>query len=383
MADEDKHKRIPTRYGDLNIPAKNYEPILGDLIGRVNGPRDWMSKSGHYIRPLLCFHVKHGVYHRYPDLQSLLRALRTSKDWEGAESPELDHSEHQRLLSWLAAHENLRGWAVDGFASVAEQQRFERICTELSVSMGRPVDEVKRLMQEFTLQAALSEGPEAVDLLQQATGLGKRRLGAVKNIAKKVNVRALVVLKEITEQHRALKACHDALPGLLELHNTHAKNPQNWRERNPLFEGVIEAGRALEWVKDRPFRGLASRTKTDLSLYIEQAAENGYFMSADVHLRRAIVGQTCADVSWRANAALYLLALALRRGNARSDELRSKAQGMIHEIARVNPAEGDILHNNPLWRVVGCANDALVILRSQYPNWSEVKDLLHETVATT
>lgn len=380
----DKHEMsFPTRYGELRIPNAHCESILGQVIVRVHGPRPFMVQSGCYSRPLLAWHTKHRSYSRFRDLHSLLRTLRSSRDWEGVNVPDLEASEHARLMSWLAAHEHLRAWASQDQMSPAERKRFEDVCTELGTRMGRPVDDIKIEMQELTLRAALGEDPGSVALLTEAMGLGKRRVQAVRKIANRVNIRALAVLREIVTQQEALASCHETLPKLLEQHHALARQPQGWRDRPQLFTAILELEQRLEHVRDRPLYGLACRTRTDLNRYLEQAAEQGAFQGAHLHLERALAGRACAQANRQANAALFLLTLATRRGQVRKDELTNKVQTLLIELSRIDPTQGDLLVRNPLWTTVGNANDALRILRSGYPNWEEVKDLLYEIVSKT
>ncbi|MFZ2681965.1 MAG: hypothetical protein WAZ14_02650 [Patescibacteria group bacterium] len=365
----DNQFTIPTKYGDFKIHKDEYEPILGTQIGRVRTPNG-ERVEGFHTKPLVCWHAKYGQYSLHRDTHSLLRSIRYTKDWEGDCKDELPSSDHQKLLAWLQAHKNLQSWAMR--LSTKEDKRFQAICGKLAADMGKPIDDVKVSIQTLTLQVALSENDDNVELLQDVIGLDARRIKTIKAIAKRIDIRAAVVLREIITQQTVMQRIYTNLPDLIKQHSE-LINTHRGREQHCSKVLIMKAG--LAQVKDRPWYGLARNTERDLDLYLQQTT-TGDFKSAVTHLLRADASGLCDRAIHKVNSASAYLGLAKDRKGHRHLELLAKAEGLIMHLTCLHTLESDLLSNNPLPSIVGRAKDALTIIRSERPDWGDVSILL-------
>lgn len=372
---------IPTKHGNLQVHPEHFVSILDKRIGYIHfTDRREEVKSGFYSRPAVMWCAKDGLYHRFTDLHSLLRGARYTEDGEGYEVKDVEDSEYQKLVAWAAEHAYAKAIILRPDLDQATRKHYEETCSRVALEMGKPDDETKRDIQAHVLAAAMAEGPEAAQLLDETLVLDQTRMDAVASITVKYDLRIGAVVKHVVTRQQQLDGC---LRRVEDLHHQHLKLVgSRWMDRTEHYKEVRTVAAELRQVVERPYRGLAWHTERDLNRYLYGAAEgNETYSAAGFHLQRAVAGQRCAQAIRELNGALYMLALAKQATKQRKKELQAKARARIEKISQMNPLDCEAMYSNPMWRVVGCANDATRQFRIGTTDWEEVKDLLKQGVA--
>lgn len=367
------------KHGPLEFPSDRVDRVIDNRVVRVVGTRREMQESGVYGKPFMCYNAAQERHHRYASPYEAIRAILRAGNYEGISADDIPDGDKQRVQAIMAKHGTLKLLLVKGGMTDDELERFEKMCVRLAKSMGRPVNQIKQEILTMTLEIGTVTNLDVrSELLNEVVQLDTSRLDEIAAIGNSINWRRALIIAEIVDQQKLERLVASEFAVLLGRHDEIRGDLHACADQ---VDRILEFRKQLDGLKDRPFIGLARKSRDDIDEYVLVMRE-GPFNSARKSLEAAVVAHDCFSYRAQVHRVLYMLAaLQPYRGPKREERLERVKQELLRIRNDMNPERGDILSANPLESAYGHLNDALHVLLSGKCDLDDVKNSLRKVTA--